>query len=150
MTSRPVMPFTLVQVQRWRVSRLIEMIQREYSKDELVAELQAWTATGIERIPPAFNLGDAALRAAYARTSDGTSLKAVLPCDENGRLSGPSRDVIESAIYAALAPHIPQLDVDDSPLRSYQPEISFLSPENSVQDVEAPADTTHLHERSCA
>lgn len=150
MTSRPVMPFTLVQVQRWRVNRLIEMIQRDYSKDELVAELQTWMATGIERIPPAFNLEDAAQRAAYARTSDGSSLKAVLPCDERGRLSGPSRDVIESAIYAALAPHIPQLDVDDSPLRTYQPEISFLSAENPVQDPEAPADTTRMYERSCA
>lgn len=147
MSRNPPMPFTLIQVQRWRVTRVIEMVQRKYKEEEIVAELQGWLASGIERIPPTFNLADAATRAIYARTADGDGLKAILPCDELGRPSGPSRDIIETAIYAAMAPHIPQLEVEPESLRSYQPDLGLVvNPQNPVSAGAGGVETLITHE----
>lgn len=133
MSRKTIFPLSLVQVQRWRVKRLIEMIERQYSTEEVVTELTSWLSTGIERVPPNFNLADAAVRASLARTPGGEALREHLPCDERGRLSGPSRDMLETAIYAAIAPHLEQLEVEGEPLRSFQPDLlGKTSPQNPV------------------
>lgn len=150
MNRNTAKPLELVQVQRWRVTRLMEMIQRQYSQAELLSELEGWLATGIERIPASFNLSEAAARAVHARTSEGSTLKQVLPCDEHGRLSGHSRDVIETAIYAALAPHIPQLDFGADPLRTYQVDLDFVDTQNSVHAEKFCRETVSMSEGSSA
>ena len=149
LNSKIPSPLSLVQVQRWRVTRLIEMVERSYTSEELVAELKAWLATGIERVPPSFNLADAASRALHARTGDGSWLKGLLPCDEQGRPSGMSRDIIETAIYAAVAPHLTQLESMPEPLRSFQSTLDFVdSPLNPVSTEARVEDTQRPGSRS--
>ncbi|QRD62660.1 hypothetical protein H8Z72_22700 (plasmid) [Xanthomonas citri pv. citri] len=137
MPPKTISPLSLVQVQRWRVTRLLEMVARDYTPEELTAELSGWLATGIERVPPSFNLADAATRALHARTGAGSGLKALLPCDESGRPSGVSRDVLETAIYAAIAPHLPQLEAEPEPLRSFQGELLPLGDSAACNPVPA-------------
>ncbi|NEL27746.1 MAG: hypothetical protein G3W59_22660, partial [Xanthomonas perforans] len=66
MNGKQVSPLTLTQVPRWRITRLLEMVQRDYRADEVEAELKGWLATGVERVPSSFNLQAAAARAVHA------------------------------------------------------------------------------------
>ena len=118
-TSNAPSPLALIQLPRWKVTRLIEMIQRQYSAGELEAEVTGWLAQGVDRLPQSFNLAEATLRAIHARGQDGHTLNEMLPRGLDGRLTGPMRDILETSIYAALAPHIDQLQ-PPPPLRSVQ------------------------------
>jgi hypothetical protein len=125
MNSSHVSPLTLTQVPRWRITRLLEMVQRGYRADEVEAELKGWLATGIDRAPSSFNLQAAAARAVHAISPDGESLMKMLPTDLDGRLTTKCRDVVETALYAALAPHLDQLLPDVEELRAYQCSFGF-------------------------
>ncbi|MCC8630204.1 hypothetical protein [Xanthomonas vesicatoria] len=125
MTGKPISPLTLTQVPRWRITRLLEMVQRDYRADEVEAELNSWLATGIERVPSSFNLQAAAARAAHAVNPNGDSLMTMLSTDLSGRLTTKCRDVVETALYAALAPHLDQMFPDVQELRTYQCSFGF-------------------------
>ena len=131
MSNKQVSPLTLTQIPRWRITRLLEMVQRGYRAEEVEAELTSWLTTGIERIPDSFDLPAAAARAVYARSASGESLLGMLPTGEDGRLTGSCRDLMETAIYAAIAPHMEQLAPEVDDLRAYQADLSFTqSPTN--------------------
>lgn len=125
MSNKQVSPLTLTQIPRWRITRLLEMVQRGYRAEEVETELTTWLTTGIERIPDSFDLPAAAARAVYARSASGESLLGMLPTGEDGRITGRCRDLIESAVYAAIAPHLDQLLEDREDLRAYQPSFGF-------------------------
>ena len=77
MQSKQISPFTMTQIPRWRITRLLEMIQRDYSVEEVTAKLTGWLATGIERAHHSFNLKAATARAAQAISADDESLVRV-------------------------------------------------------------------------
>ncbi|KLC04048.1 hypothetical protein XP420_15675 [Xanthomonas perforans] len=101
------------------------MVQRDYHTDEVEAELKGWLATGIERVPSSFNLQAAAARAVQAINSNGDSLMTMLSTDLSGRLTTKCRDVVETALYAALAPHLDQMFPNVQELRAYQCSFGF-------------------------
>lgn len=125
MHSKQVSPLTLTQIPRWRIARLMEMVQRGYSANEVEAELKSWLATGIDRAPSSFNLQAAAARAVHAISPDGESLMKMLPTDLDGRLTNKCRDVVETALCAALAPHLDQMFPEVEELRAYQCRFGF-------------------------
>ena len=125
MQKKQVSPLTLTQLPRWRITRLLEMVQRGYRAEEVEAELTSWLSTGVERLPDTFNLPAAAARAVYATNTAGESLLRMLPTGEDGRITGRCRDLMESAVYAAIAPHLDQLLEDREDLRAYQPSFGF-------------------------
>ncbi|MCC8620422.1 hypothetical protein [Xanthomonas vesicatoria] len=125
MTGKQVSPLTLTQVPRWRITRLLEMVQRDYRADEVEAELNGWLATGIDRVPSSFNLQAAAARAVHAVNPNGDSLMTMFSTDLSGRLTTKCRDVVETALYAALAPHLDQMFPDVQELRTYQCSFGF-------------------------